>query len=377
MQKPRILVTAATGRTGFPVALQLLERGFPVRAFVRRQSDRTQQLKQAGAEIFVGNLLDFRDLHQALQGVQRAYYCPPFAPNLLHGAMLFALAAEDANLEVVALMSQWNPHAAHPSFTSREHWIANHLYRWMPSVDVIHINPGIFAFVYLLGLPMITNFGMLMAPFGEGRNAPPANEDIARVVVGVLTNPAPHIGKSYRPTGPEFLSTEDMAAILSKILQRPVRYQDTSITMFAKAAKAMVFPDFEVSQMRYYADDIRQDAFAIGGTTNHVELVTGQPPESFEQTARRYLQNPALIHPKLSHVGKLGAILQGRGSAIALLIRTLFSQVPDWEKWERAHNHPLLQQPQLASHNPDWVASAQQQQLNLLQLKTLDCAPLV
>ena len=245
MQKPRILVTAATGRTGFPVALQLLERGFPVRAFVRRQGDRTQQLKQAGAELFVGNLLDFRDLHQALQGVQRAYYCPPFAPNLLHGAMLFALAAEDANLEIVALMSQWNPHAIHPSFTSREHWMANHLYRWMPSVDVIHINPGIFAFVYLLGLPMITNFGMLMAPFGEGRNAPPANEDIARVVVGVLTEPTPHIGKSYRPTGPELLSTEDMAAILSKILQRPVRYQDTSITMFAKAAKAMGFPDFE------------------------------------------------------------------------------------------------------------------------------------
>ena len=132
----------------------------------------------------------------------------------------------------------------------------------------------------------------------------------------------------------------------------------------------------KISQLRYYADDIRNDAFAIGGTTNHVELVTGQPSESFEQTARRYLQNPALIHPTLSHVGKLGAILQGRGSAIALLIRTLFSRVPDWEKWERAHNHPLLQQPQLASHNPDWVASAQQQQLNLLQLKNLDCAPL-
>ena len=349
--------------------MQLLERGFPVRAFVHRQSDHTQGLKQAGAEIVVGNLLDFRDLHQALQEVQRAYYCPPFAPNLLHGSMLFALAAEDANLEVVALMSQWNPHATHPSFTSREHWIANHLYRWMPSVDVIHINPDIFAFVYLLGLPIITNFGLLMAPFGAGRNAPPANEDIARVVVGALINPTPHIGKSYRPTGPELLSTEDMAAILSKILQRPVRYQDTSITMFAKAAKAMDFPDFEMSQMRYYTDDIRQDAFAIGGPTNHVELVTGQPLESFEQTARRYLQNPALIHPQLSHVGKLGAI--------ALLIRTLLSRVPDWEQWERGYNHPLLQQPQLASHNPDWVTSAQQQQLNLLQSNNLESAPLV
>jgi NAD(P)H dehydrogenase (quinone) len=360
MQKPRTLVTAATGRTGFPVALQLLERGFPVRAFVHGQSDRTKQLKQAGAEIFVGNLLDFRDLHQALQGVQRAYYCPPFAPNLLHGSMLFALAAEDAKLEVVALMSQWNSHATHPSYISREHWIANHLYRWMPSVDVVHINPGIFAFVYLLGLPMITHFGWLMAPFGEGRNAPPSNEDIARVAAGVLINPSPHVGKSYRPTGPDLLSTHDMAKILSKILDRQVKYHDTSPTMFAKAAKAFGFPDFETAQMRYYADDIRHGSFEIGTPTDHVELITEQKPESFEETAYRYLQNPTLIHPRLAHVSKLGAI--------ALLVRTLFSRVPDWEEWESEHHHPLLKQPQLAGHNPDWVTSAQQQQLNLLQL---------
>lgn len=365
MQHPKILVTSAAGRTGSATVLQLLEKGLPVRAFVRRRSARAVQLEKAGAELFIGDLFDFRDLRQALIGIQRAYYCPPFAPNLLHGAMLFAIAAEESHLEVVALMSQWNPHAIHPSYISREHWIANHLYRWMPSVDVVHINPGIFAFVYLLGLPMITQFGLLMAPFGDGRNAPPANEDIARVAVGVLTNPAPHIGKSYRPTGPDLLSAHDMAKILSKLLDRQVKYQDTSLKMFTKAAKALGFPDFETAQMRYYADDIRHGSFEIGTPTDHVERVTGQKPESFEKTARRYLQNPTLIHPKLAHVSKLGAI--------ALLVRALFSQVPDWEEWEREHNHPLLKQPQLAGHNLDWVASAQQQQLNLLQLKKCDC----
>lgn len=358
MQRPKILVTAAAGRTGSAVVLQLLEKGFPVRAFVRRRSARTRQLEQAGAELFLGNLFDFQDLRTALMGVQRAYYCPPFAPNLLHGAMFFAIAAEEAQLEVVALMSQWNPHASHPSFASREHWIANQLYRWMPSVDVIHINPGIFAFVYLLGLPAIIHFGRLMAPFGNGRNAPPSNEDIARVVVGTLINPAPHIGKSYRPTGPDLLSTEDMANILGKILNRPVKYQNTSIAMFAKAAKAMGFPNFEISQLRYYAEDIRRDTFAMGGATDHVALVTNQPPESFEQTARRYIQNPALIHPQLTHVNKLGAF--------TFLLRTLFSQVPDLDQWEQDHNHPMIQYPRLAIDSPEWQATAQQQQLNLI-----------
>lgn len=109
-------------------------------------------------------------------GVQRAYHCPPFGLNLLHNTMLFAVAAEEAKLEVVALMSQWTPHASHPSVITREHWLSNQVYRWMPSVDVIHINSGIFAFMYLLGLPAVVLFGMLMAPLGDGLNAPPSNE---------------------------------------------------------------------------------------------------------------------------------------------------------------------------------------------------------
>ena len=44
----------------------------------------------AGAEIFVGDQFDMRDLRRALVDVQRAYHTPPFAPNLVHGAMMSA-----------------------------------------------------------------------------------------------------------------------------------------------------------------------------------------------------------------------------------------------------------------------------------------------
>ncbi len=175
MTKPKILVTSAAGHTGAAAVTQLLAKGFPVRAFVRQRDARSSALEKTGAEIAVGNLFDLRDLRRALVGVERAYYCPPFAPNVLNGTALFAIAAEEAKLEVVALMSQWNPHPSHPSVVTREHWIANQLYRWMPSVDVVYVNPGLFAFVYLLGLPAIVHLGMLVAPFGEGLNAPPSN----------------------------------------------------------------------------------------------------------------------------------------------------------------------------------------------------------
>ena len=166
-----------------------------MRAFVRRRDARSVALEAAGAEIFVGDIHDFGHLQAALTNVQRASHCPPFSPNVLYDAPLFAVAAEQTKLECVTLMGARNPHAVHPSIHQRGHWIAQHVYRLMPSVDVIHLTPSFFAFDYFLGLPAVVHFGQLMLPLGDGRNAPPSNEDIARVAAATLANPAPHIGK--------------------------------------------------------------------------------------------------------------------------------------------------------------------------------------
>ncbi|NKB55569.1 MAG: NAD(P)H-binding protein [Alphaproteobacteria bacterium] len=358
MTKPKILVTGAGGRTGAATVLQLLEKGFPVRAFVRRKGSGAAALEGAGAEIFVGDLFDFRDLREAMIGVQRAYHCPPFAPNLLHNTMLFAIAAEEARLEVVALMSQWNASASHPSVVSREHWIANQIYRWMPSVDVVHINPGLFAFTYLLGLPAIAHFGMFMAPFGEGLNAPPANEDIARVVTGVLADPRPHIGKSYRPTGPKLVAPQDVAGILATVLDRKVAYRDVPTKMFVKAAMAQGFPLSDIAHVRHYAAELRNGAFALGAPTDHVEEVTGTAPEDLESTVRRYVRDPALIYPGLGTGSKL--------QALGLLLKVMSTRPAKLDAWERDRGYPLLGNPELAVDNPAWRAAAERQQLDLL-----------
>ena len=358
MAKPRILVTAAAGRTGSPAVLQLLEKGFPVRAFVRRKDARATVLERAGAEIFVGDMFDYRDLRKSLVEVQRAYHCPPLSSNLLHNTMLFAVAAQEAKLDVVALMSQWNPHPTHPSIITREHWIANQVYRWMPSVDVIHVNPGLFAFAYLLGLPAIVHFGMLMAPFGDGLNAPPSNEDIARVATGALSDPTDHIGKSYRPTGPELISPKDIAGILGKVLGRKVTYKDVPFKAFNKAAIAQGFPLSDIAPLRYYTEEIREGAFAVGAPTDHVLQVSGIAPEDFESIARRYIQNPSLIHPAL----KVGSKLR----AIGFLLRMLDTRPADLDAWERDRGYPLLTNPVLSQDSAEWRATAERQQLNLL-----------
>ncbi len=354
--KPRILVTAAAGHTGSVVANELLRMGFPVRAFVRQADTRAARLQNAGAEIFVGNLSDPRDLERALFDVQRAYHCQPFGPNLLHNSMLFAVAAEAARLEVVAHLTAWNPHPTHPSIHQREHWLTNNLLRWMPSVGVVTLNPGLFAFTYFFGLPAVAHFGTLMLPFGDGRNAPPSNEDIAAVAAAALAAPERHIGKTYRPTGPKLVSGHDVADILGRILQRRVRYRDVSTAMFLKAAGALGFSRFERAQIRHYAEELRGGAYAVGAPTNHVEQVCGRPAEAFDETARRYIRNPALIFPQFKIGSRLGAC--------GLMIRTLLTRVPDLDRWESERDYPLLAKAQLAHTSEAWRNAAARRATN-------------
>jgi NAD(P)H dehydrogenase (quinone) len=348
---PKILVTSAAGHTGSATAIKLLKQGFPVRAFVRREDARSARLERAGAEIFVGDLFDIRDLRKALGGVKRAYHCPPFGPNLLYGSMAFALAAEEASLEAVAVLTAWNPHPTHPSINQREHWMANNIHQWMPTVDVIHINPGIFAFMYFLGLPAAANFGTLMLPFGQGLNAPPSNEDIAAVVAAVLADPAPHIGKSYHPTGPKLLSGHDVAEVMGRVLGRKIRYQPVSTKMFVKSAKAQGISNFEIAQIRHYAEEVRAGAYAVAGPNDHVERVTGRPAEDFEVTARRFVENPESILRGFEIGNKLGAA--------RLVLKTILTRAPNLDRWESERGYPLLAESALAHDSDEWRASAE------------------
>lgn len=346
MAKPKILVTAAAGKTGFATTMQLLEKDYPVRAFVRRPDRRSEALRKAGAEIFVGEMKDMRDLRKALADVQRAYFCAPFAPNILYAGTAFATAAQEAKLEVVVAMSQWLSDPASPSLSTRETWLADQILKWMPSVDVVTVNPGWFADNYFLVLEPIAQLGIMPMPLGQGLNAPPSNEDIARVVVGTLVNPASHIGKAYRPTGPRLLSPEEIAGTFAKVLGRRVKYQDIPEKMLLKALTAQRRPKFQISQLRYYTEDYRRNAFGIGAPTNAVLEIGGREPEDFEAIVRRYVANSA----------EAVQSLRNKLKAFRFFTKMLLTRAPSMDPYERERDHVLLREPLYAPDSDDWRA---------------------
>src|SRR5437660_11216938 len=149
MNGPRIIVTGATGKTGSVVVAELLKAGYPVRAMVHREDARSARLKAEEADIVVADMSDVERIADALRNVQRAYYCPPYDPYMIQGAVAFAVAAKEARLEHIVGLTQWLASPSHPSLMTRQLWLVDRLFSMTPGVAHTIVRPGIFADGYL------------------------------------------------------------------------------------------------------------------------------------------------------------------------------------------------------------------------------------
>jgi len=362
--KPRILVTSATGRTGTPTVLQLLEKGFPVRAFVRKLDHRSDALGNAGAEIFCGNQYSITDMRAAMVGVKRAFQCAPAAPNLLLFNVTFTVAAYEAELEHVVSIGQWLASADHPSVGTRAVYLSDILIQIPSGMTSTNINVGWFADNYLRALDSAAHLGVFSMPLGDGnvkKNAAPSNEDIASVAVGALIDPITHAGKTYRPSGPELLSPNEIAAAMGRALGRNVKYRDIPEKMMFKAVKAAPPPDFSetaLTQVKQYAAEYRHGAFAVNGLTRDVEIVGGRTPEDFESIARRYIaKRPDDFKP--SFVAKM--------KAIAGVVKILTTRAPDMSLIEKQKDLAKLNSPTYCLDNTEWCETHEPKDLKLVK----------
>ena len=343
MIKPRIIVTGATGKTGSVVASELLKAGYPVRALVRREDRRSEHLKAQGAQIAVADMSDVERIADALNEVQAAYYCPPVDPYMIQGAVAFAVAAKESRLEHIVGMTQWLTSPSHPSLMTRQHWLVDRLFSMTPGVAHTIVRPGFFADSYLLPIGLAAHLRVFPWIYGNSRNAPPSNEDIARVAVAALQDPARHAGKSYRPTGPELLGADEMAMAIGRAVGQRVRVVPTPVWLFMKAARAAGVSIDVLSNVRYYVEDHRRGAFEVGAPTTDVLEVTGRPAEDFETIACRYAAEARNQHT-------LGNWLRELADFMIAPFRPGFN----FDRYERELRRPFPSKPQFAPESEVW-----------------------
>lgn len=287
MSKPRILVTGAAGKTAAFVVEQLLERGFPVRAFVRRNDERSARLKGLGAEVAQGDFHQLSSVRAAMAGVERVYFCYPPAEGLLEATSNVATAARDEGVEAVVNLSQVTARENAASRLSRQHWLGEQIFDWA-GVGASHVQPGYFSDnFYMLNGENIAKDGKIYLPYGQGRHAPVVASDIARVVVAILEDPTPHVGARHIITGPSNMTIAEMADVFSTELGKPVQYVDLPLNDWRRALiERARMPEFLADHLAQVAKEHQDQGGIFDVQTDAVENLAGVRPQSLAEFIR-------------------------------------------------------------------------------------------
>jgi uncharacterized protein YbjT (DUF2867 family) len=288
MTQATILVSGATGFTGRKTVEILRANGVPVRALVRTDDERAQSLRELGAEVVIGDLLDLNALRAALEGIETAYFVYPIAPGLIEATARFALAAKEAGVTSVVNMSQISARRVAKSNAALNHYTAERVFDWS-GLATTHVRPTYFAqwLIYPHWRKHIVERGEIRLPFGDGRHAPIAAEDQARFIAAVLQNPAPHAGKIYNLNGPVELSQQGVADAVGEVLGRTITYVPITLEEYDQEMSNDGLPPFLRQHLIEVAQDYQHGVFE--GEDSIIAQVTGQAPMTVQAFVEQHL----------------------------------------------------------------------------------------
>ena len=290
-----ILVTGAAGDVGGigrTVTRLLLERGHAVRALVRREDERAQALRDLGAEVVHGDLLDLHAMHRAIEGCERVYFGMSVSPDYLQATVNVAAVASHHRVQAFINMSQMTVTQMSitettPSPQHKQHWLAEQALNWS-GLPVVHVRPTVFLEGFFLRFAAggIRRCGELALPMGRGKTSPISAADVGRVVARILQDPKPHLGKVYNLTGPRSEDLDFYAREYAEALARPITYRDVDPQAWREQLVQWKIPGHlleHVTAMAGLNRDHRYDRL-----TDDVERITGEKPMGLREFVRAH-----------------------------------------------------------------------------------------
>ena len=297
MSYPILITGAAGGRqgsTGRTVAGLLLKQGIPVRAFVHKLDARSDQLRELGAEVVEGDLLNPASVQAVMEGVKRAFFTYPVADGLLEAATIFAAAASDRGLELVVNNSQFQGMPGDPTFRdirnapslrNLEHRLADRIFDWA-RVGAVHLQtPPYYENVRALVSRSVAAQNAVFLPWGDGRAVIPlaGAEDVSRVAATLLAGPVEPSQTVY-PLVSETPTVGEIVNTLSRVLRRPIRYVPITDEQWREAVKERINPhalDHLTHLWQYFRENEERRQ-----TTDSIRAVTGRDHQTLEEFFR-------------------------------------------------------------------------------------------
>jgi uncharacterized protein YbjT (DUF2867 family) len=280
-----ILLFGANGNVGGATILAL--QGSKHRLIgVVRDTAKAKALEALGVELKVGDLEKLRTVESAFEGIDTAFLCtnPGFLAPVLQSNALWAARRGGAK-HIVRLSAVGAAHDA-PTLNSRLHALSDSEVMGSGLKWTI-LKPHFFIQNLMMNARSVKEQGTIFSALGEAKVPMVDVRDVGEAAARVLSDPAPHAGKTHVLTGAP-VSMHEVAKAFSDASGKPVKYVPIPVAQIVENMAKMGADEYDQVSLRDYFT-----AYASGWQstpTNTVKELTGHEPRTVADFAKELFQ---------------------------------------------------------------------------------------
>lgn len=287
------LVTGATGGLGRRIVRLLREREMPVRAFVRLTS-RYGELEHRGAEIFIGDLQQDKDIHKACKGIQYviiAHGSDGNAQALDYRANIELIdQAKEAGVQHVVFISVLGVDRGYedaPVFKGKREV---EKYLQASGLNYTILRPAGFSSNLLPLAERFRQTGIyLLIGDPKSRTSIVSTDDLAQIAVDSVSVEGAR-NQIFPVGGPDILQRQDIPRIFGRIFNRePILINPPLFLLDGVRSAVGVLNPQAQKALGTFRTLLDNEFFCTPDEIQHLESIFNMKVESLESFMRRYL----------------------------------------------------------------------------------------
>ncbi|NLW31240.1 MAG: SDR family oxidoreductase [Fibrobacter sp.] len=278
----KILITGATGAVGRELVRELVQRGKNVRCGIH-QHQKSEYIKMTGVEGVSLEYGDFATIDRALQEIETIFLLMPFAREQVEYArrMIDRAALYGVNHVVYVSMLGAQEYPG-TSFTRWHYRIEKYLEK--SSIPYTILRPNMYMQNFVRYVQPSGSF--IYLPLNSARVSYIDVRDVASVAAEIILAQKEHFGNTYELTGPDSLTLDDIADILTSVIGTHIGYINISTETARHIMETLGTPQWMAEGMlELYS---LQRAGKQSNVSDITEQITNRKPNNFEQFARDY-----------------------------------------------------------------------------------------
>lgn len=287
------LVTGATGGIGRRVVRLLRERDLPVRAFVRLSS-RYKELEQRGAELFIGDLRQERDIKKACKGVQyiiSTHGSGGDSQELDYRANIELIDQAKENdvqhFVFISVLGADRGYEDAPTFKAKR---AVEKYLQASGLNYTILRPAGLASNLLPLAEQFRQTGIyLLNGDGKNRTSIVSTDDLAQIAVDSV-NVEGARNQIFPVGGPDILKREDIPRIFGRLFNKEPIVINPPLVVLDGLRNVLGFANPQARKsLGTFRTLLANEFFCTADEITNLELIYNLKLESLESFLRRYL----------------------------------------------------------------------------------------